>query len=48
VYYVKNLTDVPAFILPLLQKNDLVITLGPGTIKDLPLKIMHYLKTNYR
>ena len=48
VYYVKNLADVPAFILPLSQKNDLIVTLGPGTIKDLPQKIIHYLKRNYR
>jgi len=46
-YYIKNLADVPAFILPRLQKNDLIITLGPGTIKDLPLKIVRYLKKNY-
>ncbi|MDQ5882981.1 MAG: UDP-N-acetylmuramate--L-alanine ligase [Patescibacteria group bacterium] len=39
VYYVKELNEVPKFLKKIVKPNDLVITLGPGTIKGLAQKI---------
>lgn len=39
VFYLKNLEDVPRFIKKISRPNDLIITLGPGTIKGLAQKI---------
>ena len=40
VFYVKNLDDVPKLLKKIIQPKDLIITLGPGTIKDLAQKIL--------
>jgi len=43
VFYVKKLEDVPKFLKKIIQPKDLIITLGPGTIKDLAQKIYQSL-----
>jgi len=40
VFYVKKLEDVPKFLKKIIQPKDLIITLGPGTIKGLAQKIL--------
>ncbi|NMB92273.1 MAG: UDP-N-acetylmuramate--L-alanine ligase [Parcubacteria group bacterium] len=39
VFYVAKLDEVPQFLKKLIQPHDLVVTLGPGTIKGLAQKI---------
>lgn len=39
VLYVKHLEDIPKCLKKIIQPNDLIITLGPGTIKGLAQKI---------
>lgn len=43
VYFVKELDKVPKFLKKILKPQDLVITLGPGTIKGLAQKIYQSL-----
>jgi UDP-N-acetylmuramate--alanine ligase len=43
VFYVKRLDDVPKFLKNIVQPKDLIITLGPGTIKGLAQKIYQSL-----
>jgi len=43
VFYVKRLDDVPKFLKKIIQPNDLIVTLGPGTIKGLAQKIYQAL-----
>ena len=40
VFYVKHLENVPKFLKKIIQPNDLIVTLGPGTIKGLAQKIL--------
>jgi len=40
VFYVRRLEDIPKFIKKIIQPNDLIVTLGPGTIKGLAQKIL--------
>lgn len=40
VFYARHLEDVPKFIKKIIQPNDLIVTLGPGTIKGLAQKIL--------
>jgi UDP-N-acetylmuramate--alanine ligase len=40
VFYVKRLDEVPKFLKKIIQPNDLIVTLGPGTIKGLAQKIL--------
>jgi UDP-N-acetylmuramate--alanine ligase len=39
VFYIKDLNEVPQFVKKIIQPNDLIITLGPGTINGLAQKI---------
>lgn len=39
IFYIKHLEDVPKLIKTIVQPNDLIVTLGPGTIKGLAQKI---------
>jgi len=41
VYFVKELDKVPKFLKKILKPQDLVITLGPGTIKGLAQKFIN-------
>jgi UDP-N-acetylmuramate--alanine ligase len=43
VFYIKQLDDVPKFLKKIIRPNDLIITLGPGTIKGLAQKIYQFL-----
>jgi len=43
VFYVRRLEDIPKFIKKIIQPNDLIVTLGPGTIKGLAQKIYQSL-----
>jgi len=43
VFYVRRLEDNPKFIKKIIQPNDLIVTLGPGTIKGLAQKIYQSL-----
>lgn len=43
VFYVKRLDDVPKLVKKIIQPKDLIITLGPGTIKGLAQKIYQSL-----
>ncbi|MCX6796119.1 MAG: hypothetical protein NTW06_01325, partial [Candidatus Falkowbacteria bacterium] len=43
VFYVQHLEDVPKFLKKIIQPKDLIITLGPGTIKGLAQKIYQSL-----
>jgi len=43
VFYVKHLEDVLKFLKKIIQPKDLIITLGPGTIKGLAQKIYQSL-----
>jgi len=40
VFYVKHLEDVFKYLKKIIQPNDLIVTLGPGTIKGLAQKIL--------
>jgi UDP-N-acetylmuramate--alanine ligase len=40
VFYVRYLKDVSKCFKKIIQPNDLIVTLGPGTIKDLARKIL--------
>lgn len=39
VFYLKKLDEVPKFLKKIIKPNDLIVTLGPGTIKGLAQKI---------
>jgi len=43
VFYVTKLDEVPKFLKKIIQPNDLIVTLGPGTIKGLAQKIYQVL-----
>ena len=43
VFYVKNLEDVPKLLKKIIQPNDLIVTLGPGTIKGLAQKMLSFI-----
>ncbi|MGC8651347.1 MAG: Mur ligase family protein, partial [Minisyncoccia bacterium] len=43
VFYIAKLDEVPKFLKKIIQPNDLIITLGPGTIKGLAQKIYQSL-----
>ncbi|MGB9763328.1 MAG: UDP-N-acetylmuramate--L-alanine ligase [Minisyncoccia bacterium] len=43
VFYIEKLDEVPKFLRKIVQPNDLIITLGPGTIKGLARKIYQSL-----
>ena len=40
VFYIKKLDEMPEFLKKILEPKDLIITLGPGTIKGLAQKIL--------
>lgn len=43
VFYVRHLEDVPKYLKKIIQPNDLIVTLGPGTVKGLAQKIYQSL-----
>jgi UDP-N-acetylmuramate--alanine ligase len=43
IFYVKHLEDVFKCLEKIIQPNDLIVTLGPGTIKGLAQKILSFL-----
>jgi UDP-N-acetylmuramate--alanine ligase len=45
-YYCKNISEVPVFVLPLLNENDLVVTVGAGNVTKVGGEILKLLRGN--
>jgi len=43
-YYCKNISEIPEFVLPLLNENDLVVTVGAGNITKVGGEILKLLR----